>query len=684
MSRFKLLLKKSIFLLLLTFIIVSLSGCGKLLGDLLNQIRPDYVTINLANAKLLSESINNEQICTYQIDANITNNYTSDLRDLSIKLNINSSATINDQGEKSSLSKNLSIGESVDYRWIVEIPKSNEDQTIEYSVSASSSEIKTVQAYATAYVRGRNKKDNRLDFNTDTWKFKNFSTKGDLGAFWGGDGIKGDRLPLTQDDYNALLAGLDNSSIEYLNQVIQEGTEGLCYGFAATSILVKMGVLNVDDISEETSQLSLHELSFDDLSVKSALSYYWLTQGFPSIMEERAQFREKNTEEQLRTIKEKAQAVEEGDSPFIFSIAYYNGEEDQNGHAMVGYSFENGKFSKNNTTYDSRVLIYDSNYPKWTEDSCLYFNEGTDDWYIPNYKKHNVITRALSDVNIMNEKNIEDNRKTAYSYLTTKDNGQISIYNDDNTLLSKIHGLDASGGGCISMPVDDGKGASFVIAIPKSDSIESYIIESDNGKDLDLKITYDNYYMSAKAGKEGAVKFDSNGVVGIDGNASDFEIQLTANEGYYSTDWHTIQIDGKNGKNPQIAIDDKGYLISGDELKKLKVYAKNGETAEELNIKSVDGTVLLTQEGDNLCAKIDSDSDGTYETTIEKGKDTELVSPISNSSSFNWWILAIILGAIIIIAGIVALCIMLFGGKKSSTKVKKNKNNGNSDDEWWK
>lgn len=684
MSRFKLLLKKSIFLLLLTLIIVSLSGCGKLLGELLNQVRPDYVTINLDNAVLLSESINNEQICTYQIDANITNNYTSDLKDLSIKLNINSSAKITDQGEKSSLSKNMSVGESVDYRWIVEIPKSNEDQTIEYSVSASSSEIKTVQAYATAYVRGKNKNDNRLEFSTDTWKFNNFGTKGDLGAFWGGDGIKGDRLPLTQDDYNALLAGLNNSSIEFFNRKIEEGAGGLCYGFSASSILVKMGVLNPDDISDDTSQSSLHDLSYDDLNVKSALSYYWLTQFFSSIMEEKAQFREKDTAEQLRIIKDKAQAVEEGESPFIFSIAYYNGEEDQDGHAMVGYSFENGQFKKNNTTYDSRVLIYDSNKPNWSEDSCLYFNEGTDEWCIPNYKNHNKITRALSDINLMNVKNIEDNRKTAYSYLTTKDNGQISIYNDDNTLLSKIHGLDSSGGGCVSMSIDDGDGASFVIAIPKSDSGESYTIESDSGKRLDLEIVYDNYYMSAKSGKEGAVKFDSDGVVGINGNASDFEIQLTANEGYYSTDWHTIQIDGKNGNNPQIAIDDKGYLISGDELKKLKVYAKNGETAEELNIKSVDGTVLLTQEGDNLCAKTDSDSDGTYETTIENGKKTELVSPISNSSSFNWWILAVILGAIIIIAGVVVLCIMLFGGKKSSTKAKKSKNNSNSDDEWWK
>ena len=651
--------KRIISIVLLISMIMSLCSCT----NLLQQIFSDYITIDLENGKLLSESDNNEQICTYRIDATITNNYSNELKKAKVILNAPTNVDVTKEGEKATIEGvNLSVGESVDYSWVVRIPMTFEDQNIEYSVTVDSDDVKPITAYASVFVKGKNANDNRMDFSTDTWAFGNFSSK---------------PVCLSQDDYNALLAGLSNTLVAEFNETIKSGAGGYCYGFAASSILVKMSSLDVKDI--DSSKSALHDVKKNDES-KSVLAYYWLTQNFEAVLAERADFNKKSITERIAIIEEKAKAVQTGGTPFILS--FYTQPDGKGGHAVVAYSHENGEFNKGGKMFDSRILIYDSNYPKIDENSYLYYNSGTSDWYIPNYPDSSDITRALSDINIMNVKNIEDNRKSAYSYLEVNGSDDFSISSQDGTLIATVSGVNITGEKSeITVARQDGNDEILIVSIPQGESEEGFTIRSNDNKSLKANITYDNYFMSACSSSSSPISFSPNGSVSINNTTSDFELQITSNSGYYSTDWFNLQLKGESGQNPQISVCEDGYMVSGSDLKGLQIYADNGKTAEELKIKSLDTTILLTQVDSNLCAKTDNDSDGTFETILVVGQKTEVQNPLNTSSPFHWWIIAIIIGAIAVVTGIVIVIKKLFDSKPSKNKKSRKKNN--NDDEWW-
>lgn len=293
--------KRVISIVLLISMIISLCSCT----NLFQQIFSDYVTINLDNGKLLSESDNNEQVCTYRIDATVTNNYSNELKKAKVILNAPTNVDVTKEGDKATIEGvNLSVGESVDYSWIVKIPMTFEDQNIEYSVTVNSDDIKPIIAYASVFVKGKNANDNRMDFSKDTWAFGNFSST---------------PVCLTQDDYNALLAGLNNASVAFFNETISNGSGGYCYGFAASSILVKMNALDVKDI--DSSKSILHDIKKNDES-KSVLAYYWITQNFETILADRADFNRKSITERLAIIEEKAKSVSTGGGPIYFQFLY--------------------------------------------------------------------------------------------------------------------------------------------------------------------------------------------------------------------------------------------------------------------------------------------------------------------------------------------------------------------------
>lgn len=631
-------------------IVITFSSC-----NFLKSLLPNYVTINLDNGVLLSESENNEQICKYRIDASISNNYNVKIDNLEIKLIVPNNVTITNEGAESNIKESFEINESKNYSWIVKTPKTTVDQNVEYSVTADSKETERVESFATIFVKGINKNDNRLNFTTDTWKFKNFSTPFSI--------------PLTQADYDALLVGLDNASIAAFKEKIGQGQGGYCYGFASSSILTKMGLLDVSDI--DSSKTVLHDVDDNDNS-KSVIAYYYLTQFFSNIIQDKVEFIEKNDTEKINIIEQKAMQVESGDSPFILS--FYTKPNSEGGHAVVAYSHESGVFIKNNHTYDSRILIYDSNYPTWNEDSCLYYNTGTTEWYIPNYPDSSQITRALSDLNTINTKNLEDNRKSASSYISCKGNEQITIYEGDS-LLAKVNGTIVTENDNVVAFRDDGNDDYVTIVVPYKDSNNDLIIKPTNSDEsLDLSIKYNDYFISASSTSQDSIAFSSNGSAKISGDTDDFRLSITGNEGHFSTKWCTCDVSGKKGTDPQIQLVKDGYLITGKELNNLEVYAENKDSAQKVELSSIDGDVLITQDKESLCAKADNDNDGKYESIIKTGTETPVRNPLSNGENFNWWIIIIIAIIIILGVGVFILIKYLFSIRKP-----KQSNN----DEWW-
>lgn len=649
-------------LLTLTF---TLTGCG--VEELLQDLSTDYIQVSVKH-ELQSESYRNEQLYTYQINAVITNNYIVDLSDASITLDIPADVEI--VKGKSEFSEKISCGEEnvYYYTWLVAIKPTEEDRNVEYSVSVASKLVTAITAYESIFVQGKNENDNRLDFSVDTWSFKNYVVK---------------PIPITQDDYDALLLDLSNTDRETIKDRIKAGANGQCYGMAITTILAKSDRLDLNRLQSKAS--NLHSVSKNEAS-QSIIAYYYLTQFLNPAKDKITQYVTMGEEQKLNELIELSSEVETGGTPVLLCFYLEGG----GGHAVVAFGCEECEETYDGKTYKNRILIYDNNSPD--DFVYLYFND-SDDWVFlykddkdELHKKYNAsslgfITATMEDIDISN---LEQNRASVYSYITSRNNANIEVSSNGTTW--KINGTNTNGAENVVAyyDIDAVDNSNLNIAIRKDANEDSYTVKSQDGKkDLDVSINYDNFYISAKAEGDDQINLSPTGSVEIKGETSDFNLSITANEGYAPTDWSTISIDAKNATNPKLEITDIGYILSGEDLEKVNVYAENATTANELTLSTEETKVLLTQEGENLCVKADEDDDGEFETVLVTGTSTPPDDPTGGGSGFSLgsifdfgsgfkfdsgsvgpWVIVVIAGVLLLAVAVTVIVIALNSKKK--------------------
>lgn len=471
------------------------------------------------------------------------------------------------------------------------------DQDFEYSATVTSDNTANITQYDRIFVDGENEDNNIFVFGKDTWKFPNYGEKPE---------------PITEDYLNALIRNLPEAYQEAIKSYALEGADGHCYGMSASSILMKVGRLLPKDYNSSSN--TTYELPKND-SVRNLISYYQLSQNLPDILTDKIEFAQKSTKEKLSILQDKADKVDHGGNPFILSFSTTGG-----GHAVVGYSFEKGNFKKKGKTYDSRILIYDNNYPKWTENSCLYFNEGTDEWIIPNYDAVD-LTRCLDDINLMDMSNIETSYKNYNSYLESKSLTKLRI-----TSGSKIWDIDTAKKNMytdiVVVPNDGGESSQIVSFLNTELNNAPYIIaplDGSTGKS-ELSLMYNNYYMVGDSASWDSISFDpnnSNANVSINGGSGNFKISLTANEGYNTLDWPTIVATGTNCGNAKLEKSTDGYLFSGDNLKNVTISGKDAfGNSKNVIIDSEEDSIFIGESSGELTASVDKDNDGVYETLI--------------------------------------------------------------------
>ena len=151
---------------------------------------------------------------------------------------------------------------------------------------------------------------------------------------------------------------------------------GSCVGLAITVILAKNGVFSTSQLQAGTETISEVKPTED---VVSFINYYQCTQNKGGTVSEY----EPDFLKFYRMLNI-AKNIPCGESPFLLTFATQSGS-----HAVVGYGLEPGAWVYNGKTYDGRILVWDSNYPKaLNDDSCLYFDSQTFDYCIPHYGVH--------------------------------------------------------------------------------------------------------------------------------------------------------------------------------------------------------------------------------------------------------------------------------------------------------
>lgn len=402
----------------------------------------------------------------------------------------------------------LAIGASIDFSWTIEIDttKYADGGAYIFTIYAGADQTVPSSKQESIAIDAENENSNELDFSREVWQFVN--------------NIVDSPHSMVADDKNALLTGLTPSERLDFIRAIAEGSNGHCFGMSLSTILSKMNIFHISEYDSNASQL--RDATLTD-RVWSIICYYHLLQNFKEFQQTVTEFMSMGSIDQISTIEQKAAAVKTGASPVLLFFGYKgtNGW----GHAVVAYGVESdsgntGKWNYNGKTYDHRILIYDCNFPDGNEDSCLYYNEGTDEWTIPEYglistDENAYLKRACNDLNILNLKNHNTN---LYNY-----KAELRAKNETELLLEsagKQYPINAKSGeapiGLITYYDDDispsgGSGSVLHVVLP--DENEQYTVRtaSGNAEDLDFNIKYDDKYISFDASAAKEAEFSPNG-----------------------------------------------------------------------------------------------------------------------------------------------------------------------------
>ena len=197
----------------------------------------------------------------------------------------------------------------------------------------------------------------QLDYCTDGWYFGNSQS------------VFGDDYYLTDIDREHLTdLGINTHS--------DNPWSGSCVGLAITVILAKNSVFSPAQLQTGAKSLSDIEPTDDAISF---INYFQCIQG----QDGTSSAYEPGYLKFYRMLNI-AKNIPYGESPFLLTFATASGS-----HGVVGYGQETGSWTFDGKTYNGRILVWDSNFPKALhEESCLYYDSETFDYCIPYYGVH--------------------------------------------------------------------------------------------------------------------------------------------------------------------------------------------------------------------------------------------------------------------------------------------------------
>ena len=158
----------------------------------------------------------------------------------------------------------------------------------------------------------------------------------------------------------------------------------------------------------------------------------------------------------------------------------------------------------------------------------------------------------------------------------------------------------------------------YTIALPNIS--ESYRLISDTGA-IDYSILYQGHYLSALSEQSGTVTFSSDGKVLLETNEMGANyLSLTANDGYCTLPWNTVEILGNDTQELSAEWTDNGVLVTSDNLENVTVVGSNDDDTQEMTFSTDEDSVLVSESDNDLVVLVDTDDDGIYETDVNERK----------------------------------------------------------------
>ena len=411
---------------------------------------------------------------------------------------------------------------------------------------------------------------------------------------------------------NKLKENTSAAEWEFMQMMLNDDWGGSCYGMSALTVLGRFGMVPYKDYQKNADCAFQLKRPVDNFKLSSLITYYQVLQAKDVIQQRYMEVSERTNEENIKKIE--ACVRKYGICMICFEFA-------SGGHAITAVGLEQGSWTINDQTYDRCIQINDPNNSfAYADTFNIYYDSETYDWLIPAYLYDwevgsmfgSVFTYIDADAAAINDGGYLpmdhftgrlNTRTLSADALVSKARKTQNGYTADST-----DGIKARTNHIIS---GQGKG---IAGYDLADSRSAYQVtqSKSSAMDLDLRYRDDLLYARSAAGRKAV--FDPAGRVQIEGDPAAYEIGITSNTRTPMT-WFTVKVSGIAGQ-ASLAKTDKGYILTADKLKDVTVRANNKDMSVETTFTCDADSVLICQDGKNLCVKADTDGDGVFETVV--------------------------------------------------------------------
>lgn len=451
------------------------------------------------------------------------------------------------------------------------------------------------------------------------------------------------------DEYKKFYEKLGNKSYEAIKNrtQIKNGEShkwhGSCYGLACLEILVKSGKVSPKSIYNEAESLYQLPIPKDNEEVESIINFYHLQQ-FTDYGTQKLNLMAQTKSDDIRfnNVIDSAEKAQKDKTPalLVFDYSKNKSAKSMEAHAVVIFGIEHGEWNieSSGVTYDSRILISDSNTFGFNDDCCMYFNSETHEWEIPYYNKGMdyccspkngkaktaQIKYVTSDTDFMDFMRLYEKLPDAdtQSYANISINsvasniGEITYYSESTGNINASEEVELIyHGGAIDEAKDTEENKETVNALLLN-SDASYEYDSRGISDFDTILDYPESRLRADVTNGSFAVYVPDKSVSFEGEDSSYNLSMILNEGYHPTEWYKIEISGDNANTGEITVDEEGYIFKSDGLKNgISIKASNRTSEANLSVYSSDDKILIYQiDDDKIGIKLDTNNDGIFET----------------------------------------------------------------------
>lgn len=604
----------------------------------------------LIDLEVTSKTISkNETSCDIEISATVTNGMDIKAKNSFVGLVLQEGLTLKDAEKDVIDLGEIDVEKKAEAKWTITCNLSEASQKYNYKVILIIDDIAKMEKNDYVWVPGTGAADNSIIMGKDQWSFDNtrnyFSDPIEQGYY------------MSREDYNKFTMYYDNISGYVVYKLVNvdgklskavEPWGGSCYGMAATVILNKMGLIAPQNMVNVENLYDIKKKGQTNDEIESLINFYQVQQYLGSTIDDRFEFKGKDVEVKFGELSEQVKKVSAGGVPVMLDF-YWNkldkethkkvikdGRSVKCGHTVVAYDIETGKWKKQEGEYDTRVKIYDPNYPKWDflNDNYLYYDSQTFEWEIPNYPGTYYpegeayigwITNDIAKIDRINHPAVSADYE---SYLEVKRCSRFTLKNGEQTY--QIDGLKGSNGIDIilgSVGYVDGvePEISTIVKLPQA-SAKEFVIEPENSQtNVDYCWRFPNSMANITSSNASKITCNQNGEIALSGENSDYTLELVFNEECNALPWYATSVSGKNCNRAVLKQTKEGIVIYSDNLTDVTVITTGNNGDEKLNFGTDNGSALITNKtsaDSKPCIKIDADNNGSYETTIKTGDST--------------------------------------------------------------